>query len=558
MSQSGALLRSEEADYAEIWENFSLDTLADCFDGDMERGINACIECCDRHVGSHKTALIFEDERGNKARYSFEELRDASARFANVLTSLGLRPGDVVSGMLPRRPELLMVILGTWRAGCVYQPVFTAFGSKSIQQRLTISQAKLIVTDPANRPKLDDVENCPAIAVYAGEGTTIDNTDDIDLRRVMARQSTDFKPVLRKGSDLFMMMATSGTTGLSKGVAVPLFALYAFYVYMRDAIDLRQDDRFWNIADPGWAYGLYYAVTGPLSHGATTLFYDGHFNARSTYDMIRRYDINNLAGAPTAYRLLIAAGVEAAEPIKGRLRVVSSAGEPLNPEVIRWFDEHLHVPIYDHYGQTELGMFVNNHHRLAHDFLPGSAGFAMPGYRVAVLDENDRELPPGQQGILAIDIGRSPLFWFLGYHNRETPAIANGYYRTGDTVLLEATGQYSFVGRDDDIITSSGYRIGPFEVESALLEHAAVRESAVVGIPDPERTEIVKAFIVLNDGFTPSDALFDDLQKYVRKRLSAHAYPRLIDFVSELPKTPSGKIQRFLLRQSALEKGASA
>ncbi len=296
-------------------------------------------------------------------------------------------------------------------------------------------------------------------------------------------------------------------------------------------------------------------MTGPLLLGHATTFYDGPFTAESTYRIIKSHGITNLAGSPTAYRLLIAAGPEPAEGVKGQLRAVSSAGEPLNPEVIRWFAEHLSAPIHDHYGQTELGMVVNNHHGLDHPVRVGSAGLAMPGYRVAVLDDEARELGPHQPGTLAVDIAKSPALWFTGYLNQPTPAIAGGYYRTGDTVELEPTGQITFVGRNDDVITSSGYRIGPFDVESALIEHPAVLETAVIGKPDAERTEIVKAIVVLKPGFTASDALAEELRQHVRKRLSAHAYPREIAFVAELPKTPSGKIQRFLLRNA--EKAAA-
>jgi acetyl-CoA synthetase len=251
---------------------------------------------------------------------------------------------------------------------------------------------------------------------------------------------------------------------------------------------------------------------------------------------------------------LIAAGPEAAASIKGQLRAVSSAGEPLNPEVIRWFSEHLDAPIYDHYGQTEVAMVANNHHRLRHTVKPGSAGFPMPGFRLAVLDAEGRELPPNVPGELAVDLARSPLNYFTGYYKQPTPAISGGYYRTGDTVELEPDGRISFVGRADDVITSSGYRIGPFDVESALIEHPAVIEAAVIGKPDPERTEIVKAFVVLKPGELPAPELAEELQRHVRRRLSAHAYPREVEFVDGLPKTPSGKVQRFMLRNAEAAK----
>ncbi|MDN3714059.1 AMP-binding protein [Paracoccus cavernae] len=326
---------------------------------------------------------------------------------------------------------------------------------------------------------------------------------DLDLAAALAASSADFAPVMRRADDLFMMMSTSGTTGLPKGVPVPLRAMLAFEAYMREAVGLRTGDVFWNIADPGWAYGLYYAITGPLLLGIATTLYEGSFTAESTYELITRLGVTNLAGSPTAFRLLMAAGPEAAAAVKGRLRAVSSAGEPLNPEVIRWFDAHLGAPIFDHYGQTETGMVVNNHHGLSHPVHPGSAGFAMPGYRVAVLDAEGRELGPNQPGVLAVDIEASPLLWFTGYYRKDTPAIAGGYYRTGDSVELEPDGRISFIGRSDDLITSSGYRIGPFDVESALIEHPAVTEAAVIGVRDPERTEIVKAFVILAPDATP-------------------------------------------------------
>ncbi len=531
--------------------NFRVEDIAARLSGNLDSGINACVECCDRHVGPGRVALDWESADGRKATYTFEQMRDLSARFANYLQSRGVRPGDVVAGLLPRTPDLLVTILGAWRAGAVYQPLFTAFGSKAVEHRLQSSGAKLVVTDPANRSKLDGVATPLTIAVVtrAEAGEAVKPGDD-DFRALVDKMSPVFEPVMRRGDDGLMMMFTSGTTGLPKGVPVPIKALMNFGVYMVDAVDLRPDDKFWNIADPGWAYGLYYAITGPLLLGRATTLYDGPFTVESAYRIIETHGITNLAGAPTAYRLLIAAGPEAGARVKGKLRAVSSAGEPLNPEVIRWFAAELGATIHDHYGQTELGMFVNNHHGLAHKVHMGSAGLAMAGFKVVVVDPEGREVAAGVTGELAVDIAGSPLFWFPGYLNQPTPSIANGLYRTGDMVERDVDGHISFVGRNDDVITSAGYRIGPFDVESALLEHPAVVEAAVVGKPDPERTEIVKAFVVLQAGYEGAEALAGELRQYVRKRLSAHAYPREIEFVTSLPKTPSGKLQRFMLRNN--------
>lgn len=532
--------------YEEAHAGFDLDAVKARFRGDFARGLNACVECCDRHP-PEDVALIWETSPGLGGSLTFGDLRDQAGRFANLLASLGVRPGDVVAGLLPRTPELLVVILGTWRAGAVYQPLFTAFGPKAVEHRLALSQAKVVVTDTANRAKIEAPDGAVLVVGSAGDPSS-GGEGDLDFHESLAGQSADFSPVLQDGEAPFMMMATSGTTGLPKAVVVPLRALQAFDVYMRDAVDLRPDDRFWNIADPGWAYGLYYAVAGPLLLGAATRFLNAPFSAERAYDFIRRHGVTNLAGSPTAFRLLMT-DEAAAERLRGRLRAVSSAGEPLNPAVIAWFDRHLGVRILDHYGQTETGMVVNNHHGLEHEVQPGSAGFAMPGYRVRVVDDEGRDAPDETPGELAVDITGSPLLFFQGYWKADTPAIGQGLYRTGDTVERSPDGRISFVGRSDDVITSSGYRIGPFDVESALAEHPAVLESAVVGRPDPERTEIVTAYVVLKPTYAAAPELAEALQQLVRTRLSAHAYPRQVHFVGELPKTPSGKIQRFLLRK---------
>ncbi|MDR0280685.1 MAG: AMP-binding protein [Paucimonas sp.] len=518
--------------------------------------LNACVECCDRHADGEAVALYCEDRDGHAASYRFSELRERAARFANVLAALGVGPGDRVAGLMPRTVELLVTVLATWRLGAVYQPLFTAFGPKAIEHRLHASGAKVVVTEPGNRAKLDDVAHCPSIVcVHARQGS-----GDLDFHTALKAAAPECEPVLMPGDAPFLMMFTSGTTGPAKPLQVPLRAIVAFQGYMRDAIDLRPEDAFWNLADPGWAYGLYYAVTGPLSLGHATLFFDGPFSVESTCRVIDKYRITNLAGSPTAYRLLIAAGEAFCAPVKGRLRVVSSAGEPLNPEVIRWFREELDVTIHDHYGQTELGMVLCNHHGLEHPVNPGSAGYAIPGHRIVVLDDQHQELPAGQPGILAVDREQSPLCWFGGYHGLPTKSFVGKYYLSGDTVELNPDGSISFVGRSDDVITTSGYRVGPFDVESALIEHPAVIEAAVIGKPCPERTELIKAFVVLGSSHAGDDQLAETLRQHVRQRLYAHAYPREIEFVSELPKTPSGKLQRFILRNQeiALQQQAHA
>jgi acetyl-CoA synthetase len=520
--------------------------------------MNACVECCDRHALPGRVALFWEGRDGTSATWTFSELQDKAARLANFFQAQGIGQGDRVAGLLPRNAELLITVLATWRIGAVYQPLFTAFGPKAIEHRVNSSGAKLVVTDAVNRPKLAEVNDCPTIVTVGGAKGQGIVRGDFSFWAELEQYDAVCEPLMLTGEDPFLLMFTSGTTGPAKPLQVPLKAVVAFQRYTEDAVDLRPEDAFWNLADPGWAYGIYFGVTGPLGLGHPITFYDGPFTVESTCRVIEKYQITNLTGSPTAYRLLIAAGAAFSRKVKGRLRAVSSAGEPLNPEVIRWFAEELDVTIHDHYGQTELGMVLCNHHGLAHPVHLGAAGFASPGHRIVVLDEHHQELPAGQPGILAVDRAQSPMCWFAGYQGFATKAFVGDYYLSGDTVELNPDGSISFVGRSDDVITTSGYRVGPFDVESALIEHPAVVEAAVVGKPDPERTELVKAFVVLNEQYRADPQLAEELRQHVRKRLAAHAYPREIEFVSELPKTPSGKLQRFILRNQEIAKAQAA
>ncbi|MFL7960784.1 AMP-binding protein [Pseudomonas kielensis] len=545
-------------DYSSATSQFDyLQTVNAALHGSLE-ALNACVECCDRHALPGRIALFWEGRDGSEATWTYRDLQDNAARFANFLRAQGVGKGDKVAGLLPRTAELLIVVLATWRIGAVYQPLFTAFGPKAIEHRLGSSGARIVVTDAVNRHKLNEVAGCPTIVTVGGEKGQGIVRGDYSFWAEVANQSGQCEPLLLTGEDPFLLMFTSGTTGPAKALSVPLKAIVAFQSYTRDAVDLRPEDAFWNVADPGWAYGIYFGVTGPLAMGHPITFYDGPFTLESTCRVINKYGITNLTGSPTAYRLLIAGGEQFARSIKGKLRIVSSAGEPLNPEVIRWFADNLNVVIHDHYGQTELGMVLCNHHGLEHPVHLGAAGFASPGHRIVVLDEEQRELGVGQPGILAVDRSQSPMCWFAGYEGAPTKAFVGDYYLSGDTVELNPDGSISFVGRSDDVITTSGYRVGPFDVESALIEHPAVVEAAVIGKPDPERTELVKAFVVLSPQYRASPELAEELRLHVRKRLAAHAYPREIEFVSDLPKTPSGKLQRFILRNQEIAKAQEA
>lgn len=530
--------------YAEAVDDFLTGQGSGLFAGASEAGVNAFDLLCSRHISSGRVALRWMSSEGRVEEWTFAALHDKASRFADMLIASGVRPGDRVAGLLPRRPDLLTILLGALKAGCVYQPLFTAFGPRALDARLEISEPVLVVTDQANRPKLDGIfpGRILNIDADAGPESFAAALDGRYERQIAVRLEADAP---------FLMMFTSGTTGKPKGVLVPIHMLRAIWGYMRYALDLRPEDRFWNLADPGWAYGLYYGICGPLLLGQAVTLSEASFSVERTYDVLRAFAITNFAGAPTAYRAMVNSPLQ---PPLG-VRLISSAGETLDRDTAMTLHHRFGCSARDHWGQTELGMVLCDHHGLDHPRSKDSIGYPSPGWSAAILDAKGDLLPPGEPGYLAVD-RRSPLFWFGGYFGREEQPFAGDYYLTGDMALCDPDGAFHFIGRDDDVITSSGYRIGPTEVEGALLEHPAVAEAAVIGRPDPVRTETVKAFVRLKDGETASDALGMEIAAFVKQRLAAHAYPREVEFVKDLPKTPSGKVQRYLLRQ--LEMGRSS
>ena len=547
--------------YPAFMADFSMDQVEAKFLGSLKEGFNACVECCDKQVLAGKgdeTALYYEGIGGVCSTHSWAELQKKSAQFANFLKSQGVKAGDRISCMLPRTPDLLVVVLGTWRIGAVYQPLFTAFGYEAIEYRISQCDAKVVVTDDANRSKFDQVNGLPTVVQVCADQETAEAKGDLHFDTVMASFSDECEPVVLDAEQPFLQMFTSGTVGKSKGVAVPLKALLGFYIYMKYAVGLDDHDKYWNVADPGWAYGLYYAITGPLCMGIATHFNEAGFTTENTYEMLEKYQITNLAAAPTAYRMMMASDAHEEMKPKLALRRASSAGEPLSPEVVNWVSDVLGCPVMDHYGQTETGMTCCNHHSLEHKVVIGAMGYAMPGYRVVALDENYNEVSAGEEGQFAVDMENSPAFFFQGYTWQEKKPFHGKYYLTGDMVFENRDGIFQFSGRDDDIITTAGYRVGPADVEGTVLEHEAVAESAAVGKPDAKRGHIIKSYVVLRDGHEGSDELVQDIQNLVRERLSTHAFPREIEFVDQLPKTPSGKIQRFIRRKQAHEEAQTA
>ena len=546
--------------YADYYNNFDIDALlTEIFGEHLDDRLNAYMACCGRHVRDGRAdniALVHEDTAGNVTRMSFGELDKASAQVASLLQFYGVQVGDQVATMLPRTPELLIVVLAAWRIGAIYQPLFTAFGYDSIKYRMDKANTKVVFTNQENRSKFEDLAEQTKM-VLIGSAADSEAWGDDNYNEMIATQSQDIEPVLLDTDASFLQMFTSGTVGKSKGVSVPLAALPAFYLYMRYAIDLRESDNYWNMADPGWAYGLYYAITGPLLLGITTHFNEAGFDATNTRDFIVSHNITNLASSPTAFRMMKSSGVfeeiNENNPSKLSLRCANSAGETLNIEVVSWIESHLGCKVCDQYGQTETGMTCCEHHALEHECPVGSMGMALPGHTLVVLDDDMQVLPDGEQGQLAVVVSQSPAFYFRGYSWNEKQAFFEDYYLTGDVVERHSDGSYWFSGRDDDIITTAGYRVGPTDVENTVLEHEAVAESAAVGVPDDVRGHNIKSYVVLKDGIEGSDEIAQQIKDLVRKRLSTHAYPREIEFVAALPKTPSGKIQRFLLRSLTAE-----
>jgi acetyl-CoA synthetase len=523
-----------------------------------DAGASAANLLCDRHDPEALAYTLVASDL-SAVELTYGDLRRDSERFAAGLASLGVRQGDRVATLMGRSRRYLTAVMAIWRLGAVHVPLFTAFATPAIAFRLAASRCRVIVCDSTQKPKLalDDelAQPAPWHVVATGEAAAGESSFDALLRDHMAGLTA----AALGGDAPIVEIYTSGTTGTPKGVVVPLRALASFHAYAEFGLDLRPDDVYWNVADPGWAYGLYYGILAALATRTHTILLEGGFSVEATNEVLRRYSVTNFAAAPTVFRSMRSSGIR--PPAGLRLRCVSSAGEPLTPEVNAWSQVALTAAVHDHYGQTEAGMLVNNHHHadLRRPLRPGSMGRAMPGWTVAIL-KADRDEPAsvGEVGRVAVDLERSPLAWFGGYHrdperSAERFTVDHRWYLTGDAGSMDEDGYIYFSARDDDVIIMAGYRIGPFEVESVLLSHPAVGECAVVAAPDEVRGEVLEAFVVLRNGRGASGELGVELQDWVKRRYAAHAYPRKIHYVDSLPKTPSGKVQRFVLRRQLRE-----
>ena len=510
---------------------------------------------CDQYPADRPAYTVVEPDL-SATTLTYGRLKADSERFAAALAELGVRPGDRVATLMGKSVDYLVALLGIWRLGAVHVPLFTAFAAPAVAFRLHGSGAKIVVCDEAQRAKLTPGEDIPETppwrVVVAGPDSVAE--PDLAFAALLAAQRPGFPAVALGGDAPIVHIFTSGTTGRPKGVVVPTRAIAGFRAYLEYAIGVEDDDVYWCAADPGWAYGLYFGVIASLSVGVESVLLHAGFSVDLTVAVLDRFQITNFTAAPTVYRPLRASGATVPSGLK--LRRASSAGEPLTPEVNEWATTALGVPVHDHYGQTEAGTLVNNHHHplLHRPLRPGSMGHAMPGWAVHVLYEDRDEIAPtGTLGRIAVDVQASPLAWFTGYsdapeRSAEKFTADRRWYLTGDSGSVGPDGYFRFSSRDDDVIIMAGYRIGPFEVESVLVTHPDVVECAVIAAPDPVRGEVLEAYAVLRDPHAACTALEIELQQLVKTKFAAHAYPRAVHFVDALPKTPSGKIQRFVLR----------
>jgi len=547
-------------DYPKMVEEFSWDKVSPELDWFDHEHINIAHVAIDSHLKTNrrnKKALIWEGKRGEEEEYTFQDLSRLSNKFANVLVKkLGIRKGDRVFFFLERVPEIYIGILGTLKAGCVIGPLFSAFGPDAVKDRVADSEAKVLVTSPSLKrkiveiiPELPDLKNI--IVVHRGEGRA--DPEDLLYDEIMAEASESFDIAKTHKEDYAIMHYTSGTTGKPKGAVHVHGAIVGHYATAKYVLDLQEQDIYWCTADPGWVTGTSYGMFGPWSNGATQVVCEGGFSAKHWYSFLERKKVTIWYTAPTAIRMLMKAGNELPRQHRfDSLRHMYSVGEPLNPEAVVWGKEIFGKAFHDNWWQTETGSIMIANYPIQ-DVKPGSMGRPFPGIKAGIVDDTFNELPHGKEGNLALRPGWPSMFrtyWKKDelYQSR----FKNGWYITGDRARRDEEGYYWFVGRTDDVINTAGHLVGPFEVESILIEHPAVAEAGVIGKPDSIAMEVVKAFVSLKDGHAPSEELRHDIQRFVMKRLSSAAAPREIEFISTLPKTRSGKIMRRLLKAKEL------
>ncbi len=502
---------------------------------------NIAADVCDKHPAG-KLAMIWEDFRGNRREVSWGELQSLAARAANVLRAHGVERGDRVAVVAPPTPETAAIFFGTWKLGAILLSMSVLYGDEGIRHRVKDSQARLIVCSP------EQAERMP--------GDLVDDVLPLD-ERLLAGADDHAETADTAADDPAQLYYSSGTTGLAKGIlhAHRYILAHEEFVYCHE---VQNGELFHGMGEWAWAAGIA-PLLGPWRLGAAQYVYqrEGGFDPAKQLEALSRNGVTNVFTTPTAMRSMMAIE-DAGKRYPQRFRRVCSAGEPLNPEAIRWFREQYGVTVLDYYGLTESYPLCANYPFM--EVREGSMGKPMPGWEVRILDEDERPVEPGERGEICLRARSNP-HWPLGYWNNAEATeetFGGEWFHTKDAAQQDEDGYFWYAGRADDVIISAGYRIGPFEVESACIEHPAVLEAAAVASPDETRGHVVKAFIVLAEGHEPSDELAADIQAFVRGHLGAHAYPRRIEFIDELPKTLTGKIRRIELRERELERAPGA
>ncbi len=550
--------------YEEARKEFRWDDVTSYLDGLPGGKWNIAHEAIDRHLAhrADRVAIRWLGRKGDRREYTYAELAEATSRFASGLRALGVGRGDRVFLLSTRIPELYIAALGALKNGSVAAPLFSAFGPEPIQTRVSMGQGKvLLTTEQLYKRKVAGIRGeMPSLDHVIVVGGPVDGTVGFDDLLKEGDPVTRSEPM--DSEDMALLHFTSGTTGTPKGAVHVHGAVLHHYVSASYALDLHPDDIYWCTADPGWVTGMSYGIIAPLAHGITSIVDEGEFDADRWYRTIEEQRVSVWYTAPTAIRMLMMAGESVAKQYDlSSLRFVASVGEPLNPEAVIWGTKAIGLPIHDNWWQTETGgIMIANF--AGEEIRPGSMGRPLPGIEATILRRDDNgkvrlnsegtaeeETTPLTEGELALRPGWPSMFrGYLGMEDRYRKSFAGGWYCSGDLAERDDDGYFWFVGRGDDVIKSAGHLIGPFEVESALIEHDAVAEAGVIGKPDPVAGEVVKAFVALNDGYEWSEDLRKGLLAWARVKLGASVAPREIELCQDLPHTRSGKIMRRLLK----------
>ncbi|QHS23854.1 acetate--CoA ligase [Virgibacillus sp. MSP4-1] len=538
-------------DYEKVYNNFDWSEMKRYFSWSSTGKVNMAYEAVDRHAENpdkkDQAALLYSAPDREES-LTFDELRKKSNQFANVLKKHQVEKGDRVFLFMPRSPEFYMSFLGILKVGAIAGPLFEAFMEQAVHDRLEDSEAKMLITTPEllGRVPQDQLPHLKQIVLVGGmeEGSQY-----ISFEEEMKNASESFDIEWVDLEDGMVIHYTSGSTGKPKGVYHVHNAMIQHLATGQWVLDLKEDDVYWCTADPGWVTGTSYGVFAPWLNGVTNVVRGGRFSPEDWYGTIEKYKVTVWYSAPTAFRKFLSAGSEVANKFDlSSLRHILSVGEPLNPEVIHWGIDAFNKRIHDNWWMTETGAQLISNYPVM-DIKPGSMGKPIPGVEAAIIDNEGNKLPPNQMGNLAIKKGWPSMMRQIWKRPEKYESYFIGdWYVSGDSAYMDEDGYFWFQGRLDDVINTSGERVGPFEVESKLIEHPAVAEAGVIGKPDPERGEIIKAFVTLREGHQESDDLLEDIRKFVKTGLSAHAAPREIEIRDTIPKTRSGKIMRRLLK----------